>query len=137
MILRSPHGGSVLSFLKKGAKSVGKLAKKAAKFVIKNKESIKEGIRMAREYAPVVRDVYKASKTKEGRKALLDAALGAPADDDRDDKDEKEDDDDRGGKRAKRPRKPSARGAIVSKVMREMGLSLPEASKYVKQNGLY
>lgn len=34
-------------------------------------------------------------------------------------------------------RAPSARGAIVKKVMREMGLSLPEASKYVKQNGLY
>jgi hypothetical protein len=34
-------------------------------------------------------------------------------------------------------RKPSARGAIVKKVMREMGLSLPQASKYVKENGLY
>jgi hypothetical protein len=34
-------------------------------------------------------------------------------------------------------RKPSARGAIVKKVMREQGLSLPQASKYVKDNGLY
>ena len=30
-----------------------------------------------------------------------------------------------------------ARGAIVSKVMREKGLSLPQASAYVKQHGLY
>jgi len=34
-------------------------------------------------------------------------------------------------------KKPSARGAIVKKVMREQGLSLPQASKYVKDNGLY
>lgn len=34
-------------------------------------------------------------------------------------------------------RKPSARGAIVKKVMRERGLSLPQASRYVKENGLY
>jgi hypothetical protein len=34
-------------------------------------------------------------------------------------------------------RAPSARGAIVKKVMREMGLSLPQASKYVKDKGLY
>jgi len=34
-------------------------------------------------------------------------------------------------------RKPSARGAIVKQVMREQGLSLPQASKYVKENGLY
>jgi len=34
-------------------------------------------------------------------------------------------------------RKPSARGAIVKKVMAEQGLSLPQASKYVKENGLY
>jgi hypothetical protein len=34
-------------------------------------------------------------------------------------------------------RKPSARGAIVRKIMHEMGLSLPQASKYVKDNGLY
>lgn len=34
-------------------------------------------------------------------------------------------------------KKPSARGAIVRKVMREQGLSLPQASKYVKDNGLY
>jgi hypothetical protein len=38
----------------------------------------------------------------------------------------------RGGKRA-----PSARGAIVKKVMQERGLSLPEASKFVKEHGLY
>ena len=30
-----------------------------------------------------------------------------------------------------------ARGAIVSKVMREKGLSLPQASAYVKEHGLY
>jgi hypothetical protein len=34
-------------------------------------------------------------------------------------------------------RKPSARGAIVRKVMQEQGLSLPQASKYVKEQGLY
>jgi hypothetical protein len=34
-------------------------------------------------------------------------------------------------------RKPSARGAIVKKVMKEKGLTLPQASKYVKENGLY
>jgi hypothetical protein len=34
-------------------------------------------------------------------------------------------------------RKPSARGAIVKKVMAEQGLSLPQASKYVKEHGLY
>ena len=34
-------------------------------------------------------------------------------------------------------RKPSTRGAIVKKVMAEHGLSLPQASKYVKENGLY
>jgi hypothetical protein len=31
----------------------------------------------------------------------------------------------------------SARGAIVSKIMKEHGLSLPMASKYVKEHGLY
>jgi hypothetical protein len=31
----------------------------------------------------------------------------------------------------------SARGAIVSRVMREQGLGLGAASKYVKENGLY
>jgi hypothetical protein len=30
-----------------------------------------------------------------------------------------------------------ARAAIVKKVMQEKGLSLPKASKYVKDNGLY
>jgi hypothetical protein len=34
-------------------------------------------------------------------------------------------------------RKPSARGAIVKKVMQERGLTLPQASKYVKEKGLY
>jgi len=34
-------------------------------------------------------------------------------------------------------KKPSARGEIVKKVMREKGLSLPQASKYVKEHGLY
>ena len=34
-------------------------------------------------------------------------------------------------------RKPSARGAIVKKVMAQHGLSLPQASKYVKEHGLY
>jgi len=34
-------------------------------------------------------------------------------------------------------KKPSARGAIVKKIMKEKGLSLPQASKYVKDNGLY
>jgi hypothetical protein len=31
----------------------------------------------------------------------------------------------------------SARGAIVAKIMREKGLNLPQASKYVKDHGLY
>ena len=34
-------------------------------------------------------------------------------------------------------RGPSRRGEIVRKVMREQGLSLPQASKYVKDHGLY
>jgi hypothetical protein len=34
-------------------------------------------------------------------------------------------------------RKPSARGAIVKQVMQQQGLSLPQASKYVKEHGLY
>ena len=34
-------------------------------------------------------------------------------------------------------KKSSVRGAIVKKVMREKGLSLPQASKYVKEHGLY
>lgn len=33
--------------------------------------------------------------------------------------------------------KRSARAAVVRRVMREHGMSLPEASRYVKQNGLY
>ena len=38
-------------------------------------------------------------------------------------------------KGAGKPR--SARGAIVARVMKEQGLNLPMASKYVKENGLY
>jgi hypothetical protein len=38
----------------------------------------------------------------------------------------------KGGARPK-----SARGAIVSEIMKKHGLSLPEASKYVKQHNLY
>jgi hypothetical protein len=38
----------------------------------------------------------------------------------------------RGGKNGR-----SARAEIVKKVMKEKGLSLPQASKYVKENGLY
>lgn len=34
-------------------------------------------------------------------------------------------------------KKPSARGEVVKRVMREQGLSLPQASKYVKDYGLY
>jgi hypothetical protein len=34
-------------------------------------------------------------------------------------------------------KKPSARGAIVKKIMKEKNLSLPMASKYVKEHGLY
>ena len=37
----------------------------------------------------------------------------------------------------RKKRAPSARGAIVSKVMREMKMSLPQASKYVKEKGLF
>ena len=42
-----------------------------------------------------------------------------------------------GGRRKVGGRAPSARGAIVKKVMQEHGLSLPQASKYVKEHGLY
>ena len=41
------------------------------------------------------------------------------------------------GERVVGGKAPSARGAIVSKIMREKGLSLPQASKYVKEHGLY
>jgi hypothetical protein len=48
---------------------------------------------------------------------------------------------DTGGKdaygRGKPMKKPSARGAIVKEVMQKMKMSLPEASKYVKEHGLY
>ena len=43
----------------------------------------------------------------------------------------------RGRGKAKAKRKPSERGKIVKEVMAKMHLSLPEASKYVKENGLY
>ena len=43
----------------------------------------------------------------------------------------------RGGATTCGGKKPSARGAVVKKVMREQGLSLPQASKYVKEHGLY
>jgi hypothetical protein len=36
-----------------------------------------------------------------------------------------------------KPRKPNARNELVKKVMKEHGLSLPNASKYVKEHGLY
>lgn len=38
---------------------------------------------------------------------------------------------------AGKPRRQNARAALVGKIMREKGLSLPAASKYVKENGLY
>ena len=37
----------------------------------------------------------------------------------------------------KKKKAPSARNLVVKKVMREKGLSLPQASKYVKEHGLY
>jgi hypothetical protein len=36
-----------------------------------------------------------------------------------------------------KPRRSNARAALVGKIMREKGLSLPAASRYVKENGLY
>lgn len=42
-----------------------------------------------------------------------------------------------GGKMKSKSKPKSARGAIVSKVMKEKGLKLGAASKYVKDNGLY
>ena len=38
---------------------------------------------------------------------------------------------------AKTRKAPSVRGEIVKRVMREQGLKLPDASKYVKDHGLY
>ena len=38
---------------------------------------------------------------------------------------------------AKPTRKPNARNELVKKVMKEHGLSLPNASKFVKDHGLY
>ena len=47
----------------------------------------------------------------------------------------------RGSGRAKLPKsgakRNSARGAIVSEIMKKHGMSLPEASRYVKEKGLY
>ena len=37
----------------------------------------------------------------------------------------------------KKPRRTNPRAALVGKIMREQGLSLPAASKFVKENGLY
>lgn len=37
----------------------------------------------------------------------------------------------------KKPRRTNPRAALVGKIMREKGLSLPAASKFVKENGLY
>jgi cytoplasmic iron level regulating protein YaaA (DUF328/UPF0246 family) len=42
-----------------------------------------------------------------------------------------------GGAAPKKARAPSARAAIVKQVMQSEGLSMIEASKYVKANGLY
>lgn len=45
-----------------------------------------------------------------------------------------------GGKKAKKPRKLSdkqrKRNALVRQLMKEHGMSLPQASKYIKENGL-
>jgi len=41
------------------------------------------------------------------------------------------------GAKPRAPRKPNPRNEIVKKVMKEQGLSLPMASKYVKEKGLY
>lgn len=43
----------------------------------------------------------------------------------------------RGRDAAPKPKRKSARGAIVAEVMKKHGLSLAEASKYVKEKGLY
>lgn len=42
-----------------------------------------------------------------------------------------------GGKREKKTRKPSPRGQLISKLMKEKGMSLGQASKYIKENKLY
>jgi hypothetical protein len=134
MMIEQQRGGGFFDTLKKGAKTAAKYVKKGAKFLYKNREAIKQGVNLAREYAPLVKDVYKASKTKEGRKALLDAALGTTKSEDRDDDGVPDQiDEDVGGRRK---RKPTARGKMVAKIMREQGLSLGEASRYIKENGL-
>jgi len=43
----------------------------------------------------------------------------------------------RGSGKQQQPRRSNPRAAIVSKVMREKGLNLPAASRYVKEHGLY
>jgi hypothetical protein len=43
----------------------------------------------------------------------------------------------RGREAAPKPKRTNARGAIVAEVMKKHGLSLAEASKYVKEKGLY
>jgi hypothetical protein len=40
-----------------------------------------------------------------------------------------------GGAKAKAPRKPSARGAMISKLMKEKGMTLGQASKHLKEHG--
>jgi hypothetical protein len=40
-----------------------------------------------------------------------------------------------GGAKVKAPRKPSARGAMISKLMKGSGMTLGQASKYIKENG--
>ena len=42
-----------------------------------------------------------------------------------------------GGKKSKKSKKKNKRAEIVKKVMREKGMKMIEASKYVKQHGLY
>jgi len=58
--------------------------------------------------APVLKQAIKGGKMEEGERKVGGAA-----------------------------KKPSARGAIVSRIMKEKHLSLPMASKYVKEHGLY
>jgi hypothetical protein len=41
------------------------------------------------------------------------------------------------GRDPAKPKRSNARGAIVKEVMSKYGLSLPEASKFVKEKGLY
>jgi len=52
----------------------------------------------------------------------------------KEDEEEKKEEKDEGGKK---PKRKNARAQIVAKVMREKGMKLIEASKYVKEHGLY